>query len=124
MTRLCLVVDDSVVTRSVGKQIIESLGFRCDEAQDGEKALEYCKHAMPEVILLDWNMPNMSGYEFMLAVRNLPKGKNPVIIFCTTESEITQISKALTHGANEYIVKPFDPDVVHDKFLLTGLLST
>lgn len=123
MTRTCLVVDDSRVTRSVGKQIIESFGFLCDEAVDGEKALEYCRTQLPDVILLDWNMPLMSGYDFLLALRQLPTGRTPVVIFCTSEHDITHITQALQQGANEYIIKPFDSDVMRDKFIQTGLLD-
>lgn len=123
MPRLCLVVDDSVVTRSVGRRIVEELGFECAEAADGDKALTLCRTRMPDVVLLDWNMPHLSGYDFMLALRALPDSRDTVIIFCTTESEKTQIVKAIEHGADEYIIKPFDSDTVRDKFLLTGVLT-
>lgn len=122
MTRTCLIVDDSAVTRLVGRKIVESLGFYCVEAQDGAEALNHCKQSMPEVILLDWNMPHLSGYDFMLALRDLPKGKAPVVIFCSSEGAISHIDLALKHGANEYLIKPFDTDMMRDKFIQTDLL--
>lgn len=123
MSRLCLVVDDSKIIRRIGRQIVESLGFECAEAEDGVFALAAIRQRMPDVIMLDWNMPNMNGYDFMLACRAEPGGDKPIIIFCTTENEMTQILKAMSAGANEYIMKPFDLDIVKDKFIQTGLLE-
>lgn len=121
-TRTCLIVDDSLVTRKAGRDIVEAMGFRCDEATDGESALEYCRNNLPDAVLLDWNMPRMSGYDFMLALKDLPQGEKPVIIFCTSEYDSARILQAIGHGAHEYIIKPFDSDMVRDKFVLTGLV--
>jgi two-component system chemotaxis response regulator CheY len=123
MSRLCLVVDDSKIIRRIARQIVESLGFECVEAEDGVFAMEAVKARIPDVVLLDWNMPNMNGYDFMLACRAHPGGDKPIIIFCTTENEMAQILKAMSAGANEYIMKPFDLDIVKDKFIQTGLLE-
>lgn len=123
MSRLCMTVDDSKIIRRIARQIVESLGFECAEAEDGSAALAACKQRMPDVILLDWNMPVMNGYEFLVAVRKEPGGDKPVIIFCTTENEMAQIMKAMEAGANEYIMKPFDADMVKDKFIQTGVLE-
>ncbi len=123
MSRLCLVVDDSKIIRRIGRQIVESLGFECVEAEDGVQALAAAKARMPDAVLLDWNMPNMNGYDFMVACRAEPGGDKPIIIFCTTENEMSQILKAMSAGANEYIMKPFDLDIVKDKFIQTGLLE-
>jgi two-component system chemotaxis response regulator CheY len=123
MSRLCLVVDDSKIIRRIARQIVESLSFACNEAEDGQVALDSCKQTMPDVILLDWNMPVMNGYEFLLAVRKIPNGDKPVIIFCTTENEMSQIMKAIEAGANEYIMKPFDATIIKDKFIQTGVIE-
>lgn len=120
--RTCLVVDDSRVVRKVARRIVEDLGFQCVEAEDGEIALNECKKGMPEAILLDWNMPNMSGIEFLVKLRELDGGDAPKVIFCTTENEMSFIQKALEEGANEYIMKPFDSDIVETKFQQVGLL--
>ena len=119
----CLIVDDSRVVRKVARQILESLGFACDEAEDGQKALEYCQKKFPEAVLLDWNMPVMNGIEFLRALRLLPGGQKPVVVFCTTENDMKHIQEALTSGANEYIMKPFDADIIGSKFAQLGLLS-
>jgi two-component system chemotaxis response regulator CheY len=121
--RTCLVVDDSRVVRKVASRIVEDLGFKSIEAEDGVIALEKCREDMPTVILLDWNMPNMSGIEFIIALRQEPGGKTPKVVFCTTESDMEFIQKALSEGADEYIMKPFDSDIVETKFQQVGLLD-
>ena len=80
----CLVVDDSSVIRKVARRILEAMSFQIAEAEDGEKALEVCKRSLPDAILLDWNMPKMDGYEFLRALRRLPGGDKPKVVFCTT----------------------------------------
>jgi two-component system, chemotaxis family, chemotaxis protein CheY len=121
--RTCLVVDDSSVVRKVARRILEALDFEIVEAEDGEKALEICKRQLPEAILLDWNMPVMDGYEFLGNLRRMPGGDQPKVVFCTTENGIDHITRALQAGANEYIMKPFDKDIVAAKFQEVGLLQ-
>ena len=120
--RTCLVVDDSSVIRKVARRILESLDFQIVEAEDGEKALEVCKRAMPEAVLLDWNMPVMDGYEFLKHLRSMPDGRAPKVVFCTTENDIAHIARAMHAGADEYIMKPFDKDIVTAKFQEVGLV--
>jgi two-component system chemotaxis response regulator CheY len=119
----CLVVDDSGVVRKIARRIIEAMNFHVIEAEDGEKALEACKRAMPEAVLLDWNMPVMDGYEFLGNLRRMPGGDIPKVVFCTTENGMDHISRALAAGANEYIMKPFDKDIVAAKFEEVGLVA-
>ena len=121
--RTCLVVDDSSVIRKVARRILEGLDFQIVEAEDGEKALEACRRELPEAILLDWNMPVMDGYEFMVQLRGMPGGDAPIVVFCTTENGVDHISRALAAGANEYIMKPFDRDIVAAKFQEVGLVQ-
>lgn len=118
----CLVVDDSSVIRKVASRILSDIGFRISEAEDGVIALEKCKNEMPDVILLDWNMPNMDGYHFLISLRALPNGKEPKVVFCTTENDVGHIVKAMHAGANEYIMKPFDKDILINKFHEVGLV--
>jgi two-component system chemotaxis response regulator CheY len=120
--KTCLIVDDSGIIRKVARRILESLGFQILEAENGEQALEACKHELPDAILLDWNMPKMDGYDFLRALRRLPGGGQPKIVFCTTENDVAHIARALQAGANEYIMKPFDKDIVAEKFQEIGLL--
>ena len=120
--KTCLVVDDSSVIRKVARRILEGLDFEISEAEDGEQALEACRGKMPDGILLDWNMPKMDGYEFLRSLRRMPHGDRPKVVFCTTENDVAHIARALHAGANEYIMKPFDRDIVEAKFQEVGLI--
>jgi len=120
--KTCLVVDDSSVIRKVARRILEGLEFEIAEAEDGEQALDACRGKMPDAILLDWNMPKMDGYEFLRSLRKLPKGDHPKVVFCTTENDVAHIARALHAGANEYIMKPFDKEIVEAKFQEVGLI--
>jgi two-component system chemotaxis response regulator CheY len=120
--KTCLVADDSSVIRKVARRILEKLDFQIVEAEDGEQALEACRSSMPDAVLLDWNMPKMDGYEFLRNLRRLPDGDRPKVVFCTTENDVAHIARALHAGANEYIMKPFDKEIVEAKFQEVGLL--
>ncbi|MGY3584189.1 two-component system chemotaxis response regulator CheY [Bradyrhizobium sp. USDA 4341] len=121
--KTCLVVDDSGVVRKIARRILEGMEFTVIEAEDGAVALEACKQALPDAVLLDWNMPVMDGFEFLVQLRRMPGGDQPKVVFCTTENGIDHISRALHAGANEYIMKPFDKDIVIAKFQEVGLLA-
>jgi two-component system chemotaxis response regulator CheY len=118
-----LVVDDSGVVRKIARRILEEMKFEVVEAEDGERAIEICKERLPDAILLDWNMPIMDGYEFLGRLRRMPGGDEPKVVFCTTENDIDHISRALNAGANEYIMKPFDKDIISAKFQEVGLMQ-
>lgn len=120
--RSCLIVDDSKVIRMVARKILQELSFETAEAEDGQVALNYCLGKLPDAVLLDWNMPNMNGIEFLRELRKLPGGDKPVVVFCTTENDIEHIQEAITAGANEYIMKPFDSEILQAKFSQVGLL--
>ena len=113
--RAALVVDDSRMIRKVSRRILEGLGYEVAEAENGEEALGRCEAAMPDVILLDWNMPVMSGIEFVAALRAMPSGGGPKVVFCTTNSEAPAIAAALAGGADDYVLKPFTPEVLEAK---------
>jgi two-component system chemotaxis response regulator CheY len=118
----CLVVDDSAVIRKVARRILESLDFEISEAEDGREALTLCAERMPDGILLDWNMPVMDGYEFLKALRRTPGGAGPKVVFCTTENDIAHIARAMHAGADEYVMKPFDKDIITNKLQQVGLV--
>ena len=120
--KTCLVADDSSVIRKVARRILEGLDFQISEAENGEEAIEACRQHIPDAVLLDWNMPKMDGYEFLRALRRLPGGDKPKVVFCTTENDVAHIARALHAGANEYIMKPFDKDIVEAKFQEVGLI--
>ena len=117
----CLVVDDSRVIRKVARRILEDMGFEIAEAADGMEALAWCRAALPDAILLDWNMPVMTGLEFLKHLRQEPGGDKPTVVFCTVENDLERIREALECGADEYIMKPFDGDIMASKFAQAGL---
>jgi len=119
----CLIVDDSRVIRKVARQILESTGFSCEEAENGQLALDLCIKKLPDVVLLDWNMPVMNGLDFMRTMRQLPGGDKTVVVFCTIENDLEHIQQAINSGANEYIMKPFDADIIRGKFSQLGLIE-
>ncbi|MBD3730236.1 MAG: response regulator [Sphingomonadales bacterium] len=117
----CLVVDDSRVIRKVSRHILETMGFTVDEAENGQQGLERCDAAMPDVILLDWNMPVMTGIEFITHLRQRAGGQRPKVVFCTTENDVAHIREAISAGADEYVMKPFDHETLQIKLQLVGV---
>jgi two-component system chemotaxis response regulator CheY len=122
MTRTCLVVDDSRVVRKVARRILEAHGYVVAEAGDGQQALDACRQQMPDCVLLDWNMPVMNGLDFLKHLRAEYGPDNPPVVFCTTETDMSSIEQAIMNGAQEYIMKPFDEEILLGKFAQVGLL--
>ena len=118
--RTCLIVDDSRIIRKVARRIVEGLGFEVDEAADGAEALAFCGGVIPEVILLDWSMPVMDGLTFLRRLRALPGGMAPKVLFCTIETRAERIAEALSAGADDYVMKPFDGEILQSKFAEVG----
>lgn len=117
-----LVVDDSRATRSILKRILKGIDFEVAEAGNGREALERLNEGRKfEVALVDWNMPEMDGYEFVRAVRAEPVYQSMCLMMVTTESESSQMVKALAAGANEYVMKPFTKEIILDKLKLLGI---
>ena len=117
-----LIVDDSRATRAILKRILKPLGCECIEAADGQKGLVQLQdHPDTVVALVDWNMPNMDGLQFVQAVRSDDSNADVLLMMVTTESEIQRVSFAMDAGANEYIVKPFTQDIIVQKLRILGL---
>ncbi|MDG5487549.1 response regulator [Sphingomonas sp. FW199] len=119
--KTCLVVDDSKVIRKVARHILETLNFTVREAGDGREALESCMATPPDVILLDWNMPIMSGMDFLRALKESGLAQKPKVVFCTTENGMAYIRAAIEAGADEYVMKPFDRDTLQSKLQIVGM---
>ncbi|MET0269275.1 MAG: response regulator [Sphingomonas sp.] len=119
--KTCLVVDDSKVIRKVARHILETLDFTVEEASNGREAMTQCEAALPDVVLLDWNMPVMSGMEFLRALGHSRLEPKPKVVFCTTENGVAHIRAAIDAGADEYVMKPFDRDTLESKLALVGL---
>ena len=119
----CLIVDDSSVVRKVARRILEDMDYIVEEAEDGQDAFEKCRQEMPDAILLDWNMPIMSGLEFLKLLRAFVGGEKPFIVYCTVENDIGAIAMALKAGASDYMMKPFDRHVLEAKFEMRAVAA-
>jgi two-component system chemotaxis response regulator CheY len=120
-----LVIDDSRAMRLILARIARQLGFDVVEAGNGREALDRLAEleSVPELALIDWNMPEMNGLEFVAAVRRDAKYRAMTLMMVTTESEQSQIVRALAAGAHEYVIKPFTPDAIVEKLALLGLVK-
>jgi len=118
--KTCLIVDDSRVIRKVSSKIALSLGYVPVEAENGEEALARCKKSMPDLVLTDWNMPEMDGIEFVTKLRSIPTPKEPMVVFCTSNGEAKDIHDGIAAGADDYIVKPFDEAALKAKLEKLG----
>jgi two-component system, chemotaxis family, chemotaxis protein CheY len=118
----CLIVDDSDVIRKVAAMLLKDMNFETAQAENGQMALEQCLQDMPDAILLDWHMPIMNGIDFVAKLRQQPNGDQPVVVYCTTENDAIDITRAIAAGANEYLLKPFDRDSLRGKFADMGLV--
>lgn len=121
--RLCLIVDDSRIIRKVARRILEGLDFDVAEAADGIEGLEQCNRLMPDLVLVDWHMPMMDGMDFLHQLKKLPDGKRAKVLFCSMETDPACIARALEAGADDYVMKPFDGDILHSKIDEIGALE-
>jgi two-component system chemotaxis response regulator CheY len=121
-----MVIDDSRAMRMILKRIVTKLNFEAVEAGDGREALDLLAgmDEVPELALIDWNMPNMNGLEFVTNVRADPRLREMTLVMVTTESEQSQIVRALAAGAHEYVIKPFTEGAMIEKLALLGLVPT
>ena len=119
-----LIIDDSRAIRAILKRILTGVGFRTSEATNGLEALEVLsQHDDISIALVDWNMPQMNGHEFVKAVRSNPANDELWLMMVTTETEMSRVVKAMAAGANEYVMKPFTEDAILEKLKLLGLLA-
>ena len=116
-----LVVDDSPVIRKIARRILEGMRLRTSEAADGREALAACSFHMPDALFVDGNMPVLDGFEFLKELRRMPGGEKPKIVFCTSEHDVSQIARAMHAGADDFIMKPFDRELVQSKFEALGV---
>ena len=106
--------------RKVARRIVEGIGYAVVEAENGEEALARCRAAMPDLVITDWNMPVMSGIEFVKALRDIPAHRQPKVVFCTTNSGAKDVHKGIEAGADEYVIKPFDEAALLNRLQSVG----
>ena len=121
--KTCLIVDDSRVIRRVASKIFQDLGFETNEAENERNAMNAFVARPADIVLVDWDMPVMDGLEFAKRLRQLPGGDKAIVIFCTVENDVSHIQQALDASADEYIMKPFDGEIVRAKLLMLGMLG-
>jgi two-component system chemotaxis response regulator CheY len=121
--KTCLIVDDSMASRGITRKIVAALGFIVSEAANGEQALASCEAKLPDAIVLDLNMPVMNGLDFLKALVEQAGKLTPPVIICSGESGIQYIQDTLAAGACEYVIKPFDRDIIAAKFRDAGLIA-
>lgn len=112
----CMVIDDSAVVRTVARRILEDLHYTVEEAEDGQEGFNKCRAHMPDAIFVDWKMPIMDGIDFIKNLRGFRGGEAPKIIYCSTENDVGRIAMAIKSGADDYMLKPFDRDIMTAKF--------
>jgi two-component system chemotaxis response regulator CheY len=120
--KTCLIVEDSEVIRKVARRIMNNLDFEAIEVANGQEALDTCELGLPDMILLDWHMPVMGGMEFLQSFRPVFKKKRPFILFCATENDKMELARAITMGANDYVLKPYDRESLKAKIREAGLM--
>ena len=117
-----LVIDDSRAARMAVCRILKEVGMETDEAENGVDALVKLQTFGPfDLCMVDWNMPVMSGYDFVKEVRRNAEYSNVALIMVTTENEMSQVVKAMSAGVNEYVMKPFTEEVILEKLDILGL---
>ena len=118
-----LVIDDSRAMRRIVSSIVGGFGYEVRDAGHGREGLDVLGEGwIPDLITVDWNMPVMDGLQFVAAVRSNPAWRSITLMMVTSESEHTQIVRALAAGAHEYVIKPFTADAIRDKLALLGML--
>ncbi|HEV7403920.1 MAG TPA: response regulator [Chthoniobacteraceae bacterium] len=117
-----LIVDDSRTTRAIIARLLQGLGYTTSEAPDGAAALRLLEaQGAPEMAFVDWNMPEMTGLEFVQSVRKEARYDGMQIVMVTSENDMAFVTQALTAGANEYLMKPFTKEALEEKIALLGL---
>ena len=119
--RHCLIVDDSDVVRKVARKVLEEMNMSSAEVETLDAAIESCRRAMPDILLLDWHMPPASSHDFLQIMRHTPGGDHPVVIYCTSENDANDIAKARHNGANEILMKPFDMESLRRSLHRAGM---
>lgn len=120
-SKRCLVVDDSRVIRKITSSLAKDLGYVVAEAENGEEALTICRSIMPDLVVTDWDMPEMDGLEFVSALRAIPCRQAPKVVFCTSKRSQADIYVGIATGADDYIVKPFKEEALREKLEQLGL---
>ena len=116
-----MLVDDSPVIRKVANRILSDLGFVVIEANDGADALDKCRYNLPDGVLVDWDLPNITGVEFIEELRKLPDSQRVKVMYCTSEILVSEMTKAKRAGADGFLMKPFNREILIHKLTEVGM---
>ena len=119
----CIIADDSKIIRMVLSKIFNNLGFSVLEAEDGEEVLTLCEKEEPSLIIMDWRLPIIDGIDVLYKIRGEYKFRQPRIIFCSSMIEPDRIREALDGGADDYLMKPFDEEIIVSKLKILGMIK-
>lgn len=118
----CVIADDSRIIRMLLSKIMNNLNFDVLEAEDGEEVVEMCEINEPDLVIIDRRLPVLEGIDAMYKIRSLKKIKQPKIMFCSSIIDVEKIRETLDGGADDYIMKPFDEEIIISKLEILGLL--
>ena len=118
----CVIADDSKIIRMLFNKIMGNIGFETIEAEDGEEVVELCQLNEPDLIIMDYRLPVLDGIDAMYKIRNSRISKQPKIMFCSSINDRDIIQEALDGGADDYVLKPFDEEIIISKLAILGLL--
>ncbi len=122
MMATCLIADDSKIIRMVLAKIMTNLGFDVIEAEDGEDVVKQWRKTPLDLIIMDWRLPVMEGIDVLYMIRSNVKMQQPKILFCSSLNDEAKIREALQGGADDYIMKPFDEEIIESKITMLGLI--
>lgn len=118
----CLIADDSKIIRMVLAKIMTNMGFDVLEAEDGEEVVRQWRQTPIDLIIMDWRLPVMEGIDVLYMIRSDVKMPQPKVIFCSSLNDEAKIREALQGGADDYIMKPFDEEIIESKITMLGLM--
>lgn len=118
----CIIADDSKIMRMLLRKILENLNFEVDEAEDGEEVIELCAQTPADLIISDWELPLMDGIDVLYKIRADRKIRQPKFVFCSYQKDADTIRQALDGGADDFIMRPFDEDIVAAKLAILKLV--
>lgn len=118
----CIIADDSKVIRMLLSRIMTNFGFEVTEVEDGEELLDICQNAQPELVITDWELPAMDGIDVLYKIRGNARLRQPKFIFCSSSNDVSKAQEALDGGADDYIFRPFDEEIIATKLTILGLL--
>ncbi len=119
----CIIADDSKIIRMLLSKIMSNFGYEVTEAENGEDLLRQCAKNIPNLIICDWNLPLIDGIDVLLKIRSDKKIKQPFFIFCSYITDTNIISQALNAGADDFIMRPFDEDIIASKLKILKVLK-